>query len=52
VDTERPRLLPPVAVQLAAHTLQVAGMLDDDDPDQKLDRRLLWWCFVVSDRAN
>jgi hypothetical protein len=51
----RPRLLPPLAVQLAAlrqRTLELAGLLDDDDTDQERDRKLLWWFRGQRDQAD
>jgi hypothetical protein len=46
VDTRRPGLLPPVAMQLAAlrqRTLELAGVEDDDDEQRQIDLRLLAW---------
>jgi hypothetical protein len=54
-ETVRPRMFPPVAVQIAALrqvTLELAGLLDDDDADQERDRKLLWWFRRERDRAD
>lgn len=46
VDSVRPKLIPGMAVSLAAarqHVLELAGLADDNDEDQERDRRLVWW---------
>src|SRR5437867_3643538 len=49
------RMVPPVAVQLAAQrlrTLELAGLLDDDDLEQEQDRKLLWFFRKQRDQAD
>ena len=55
IEHERPPLLPPLAIQLAAlrqRTRDRAGLADDDDPDQERDRRLVWWFRRQRDQAD
>ena len=54
LETVRPALIPPLAVQLAAlrqHTLEQAGLADDDDEQRQVDLRLLEWFRRERERA-
>ena len=54
VETVRPRLIPPLAVQLAAlrqHTLEQAGLADDGDEQRQIDLRLHQWFRSERERA-
>jgi len=55
IDTVRPGLFPPTAIQLAAlrqHALEQAGLADDDDQQRQIDLRLLDWFRREREQAH